>query len=68
MGWVWNNRKALGEKPPATDDEVRERWGIDMPVEGVHAIWDSLEYLHRASSLVECVNSILRKHARPTGA
>lgn len=64
VGWVWNNRKALGEKLPVTDDEVREQWGIDMPVEGVQAIWDSLEYLHRASSLVECVNSILRKHAQ----
>lgn len=64
VGWVWNNRKALGEKPPATDDEVREQWGIAMPAEGVRAIWDSLEYLHRASSLVECVNSILRKHAQ----
>jgi len=64
VGWVWNNRKALGETPPATDEQVREQWGIDMPAEGVRAIWDSLEYLHRASSLVECVNSILRKHAQ----
>lgn len=67
VGWVWINCGALGEKPPATDEAVREQWGIDLPTEGVRAIWDALEYLHPTSSHVECLNSILRRRAHAHG-
>lgn len=58
IGWAWRHRQALGLTTPDTA-------ALAFPVpqrEAVQAIWAALERIHRGSSLVECINSLLRPH------
>ena len=58
IGWGWRHRQGLG-LDTAADVEVA------FPLEqhaAVKAIWAALDSVHRGSSLVECINSLLRPH------
>jgi len=58
IAWAWRHRQGLGLTTPAAVEAA-------FPVEqraAVKAIWAILEGVHRGSSLVECINSLLRPH------
>lgn len=58
IGWGWRHRQGLGLTTEAAVDGA-------FPVEeraGVRGVWRALDNAHRGSSLVECVNSLLRPH------
>lgn len=58
IGWGWRHRHGLGLTTVAEAVAA-------FPAahgEGVRAVWTALDGAHRGSSLVECVNSLLRPH------
>lgn len=58
IGWGWWHRHGLGLTTLA---EAVAAFPV-APDEGVRAVWTALDGAHRGSSLVECVNSLLRPH------
>jgi hypothetical protein len=56
--WGWRHRQELELGTP----QGRERAFPSELQAAVEAIWAALDGVHRASSLVECVNSLLRPH------
>jgi hypothetical protein len=56
--WSWRYRKGLGLMTP----EALEKAFPEEQQTEVKAIWAALDNTHRASSLVECINSLLRPH------
>lgn len=58
IGWAWRHRQALGL---TTLGEAAAAFPVDQQ-EAVKAIWAILDRVHRGSSLVECINSLLRPH------
>ena len=64
VGWTWIHRQALHETLPRTQEELDRRWGLDVPLEHVAAIWHTFRNCHRSSSVLESFNSILRLHVQ----
>lgn len=58
IAWAWRHRQGLGLTMPAM---VEGAFPVDQH-SAVKAIWTILEDVHRGSSLVECINSLLRPH------
>ena len=56
--WGWRHRKGLGLTTPGALEGA-------FPLayrDAIKAVWAALDGAHRASSLVECINSLLRPH------
>lgn len=62
VGWAWAHRKQLRERLPRTQDELRQRWGLDATLAAVAEVWHTFRNSHRASSIIESFNSVLRTH------
>lgn len=62
VAWTWIHRRALHERLPRTQQELRQRWGLDMPLAAVAEIWHTFRNSHRTSSVIESFNSGLRLH------
>lgn len=58
IAWAWRHRQGLGLTTPAAVAAAFP--GDQQPA--VDALWAILDGVHRGSSLVECVNSLLRPH------
>lgn len=58
ISWAWRHRQGLGLRTPGT---LESAFPVDQHA-AVKAIWAILEGAHRGSSLVECINSLLRPH------
>lgn len=58
IGWAWWHRHGLGLRAPGA---AAAAFPVDQQ-EAVTAIWAALDRVHRGSSLVECINSLLRPH------
>jgi hypothetical protein len=58
IGWAWRHRQGLGL---TTGDTVAAAFPLGQQ-EAVTTLWAALERVHRGSSLVECINSLLRPH------
>lgn len=56
--WAWRHRQGLGLTSPAA---IAAAFPPEQQA-GVQAIWAALDQVHRGSSLVECINSLLRPH------
>lgn len=57
-GWGWQHRQRLG----LTTEAAVEAAFPGAQQAGVRAVWRALDNAHRGSSLVECINSLLRPH------
>jgi len=58
IAWAWLHRQGLGLSAPAG---VERAFPADQHP-AIKVIWTILEGVHRGSSLVECINSLLRPH------
>ncbi|MBI3979773.1 MAG: hypothetical protein HY331_16470, partial [Chloroflexi bacterium] len=58
IAWAWRHRDGLGLTTPAAIASAFP--GGQHPA--VTAVWSILDGVHRGSSLVECINSLLRPH------
>ncbi len=58
IAWAWRHRQGLGL---GTAARVEAAFPVEQQA-AVKAIWAILEDVHRGSSLVECINSLLRPH------
>jgi transposase-like protein len=58
LAWAWRHHQELGLTSPAA---IAAAFPPEQH-DGVRAIWAALDQVHRGSSLVECINSLLRPH------
>ena len=47
---------------PHTQEELSRSWALDAPLAAVEEIWHTLRNSHRARSVIESFNSMLRTH------